>query len=53
MLYLAKTLPEDFIPIPCTDLTLLLCEKEEKETEWRTVYFGADTYPEDLENQEL
>lgn len=53
VLYLAKTLPEDFIPIPCTDLTLLLCEKEEKETEWRTVYFGADTYPEDLENQEL
>lgn len=53
VLYLAKTLPEDFTPFPCADLTLLLCTKEAVETEWRTLYFGADTYQEDLENPEL
>lgn len=53
VLYLAKTLPEDFAPFPCTDLTLLLCTKEAVGTEWRTLYFGADTYQEDLENPEL
>lgn len=53
VIYLARTIPEDFEAFSCTDMTMLLCGMPELETEWRTVVFHPDTILEDLEILEL
>lgn len=52
-LYIAGTVPEEFDAFSCTDMTLLLCGRQTAQTDWRTVFFSADTYQEDLDILEL
>lgn len=53
VLYLAKTVPKDFVPFVCTDMTMVLCDRMTGQNDWKTVTFQADTYLEDLEILEL
>ena len=53
VLYLAKTMPEDFVPFSCTDMTLILCNAQAVSNDWRTITFGAETYREDLDILDL
>lgn len=48
VIYLAGTVPEDFLAFPCTDMTMLLCNTPAEQADWPAVSFRAENYQEDL-----
>ena len=53
VIYVAGTYPDDFEPFSNGELSLILCGKEQVETDIPAVLFDADHYEEDLEMIEL
>lgn len=53
VIYLAAACPENTELFGSSEISLLLCGKEQDETVWPTIFFDADTYQEDLAIMEL
>lgn len=53
VIYIAASLPEDFVSFGTADMSLILCDRNAVSDIWPIVYFDAKNYAEDLEIIEL
>lgn len=53
VIYIAETIPEDFVSFGEADMSLVLCDRDAASDQWPVIYFDTKNYEEDLETIEL